>query len=687
MTNGTPLRHSAGKPASPDLLIPFALVVITVLIYAPAGTFDFLHAYDDLEYVLENPQVRRGITAEGVAWAFTTFHAANWHPLTWISHMLDVEFYGMNAGGHHWTNVWLHVINSLLLFFVLRRMTACPWRSGLVAALFAWHPLHVESVAMIAERKDVLCGFFWMLCMWFYIGYARRPDLKRYLPVMGSYLLGLMSKPMIVTLPFVFLLLDVWPLKRWQASPRGPSGPGQTGNFHAGLIYEKIPLLIPTVAACIVTWLAQSSKGAVQAYPFFLRLSNAVVSYSVYLGKTVWPESLAVFYPFRAAPALWQVSGAVLLLVALSLAALLLRRRRPYLWVGWFWFLGTLVPVIGLVQVGGQAMADRYTYLPLIGIFIVAAWGLSDLLQRGAGRLRAATATAIGILTLLSIVSYRQVQTWADDLTLFRHAVEVTDRNWLAHRNLGSAHLKQGRPQAALQHFEAAIDIQPRSADARFNRALALAALGRREAAVAAYRRALQINPLHAGALNNLGGMLIAAGDLDAGMRYCRKALSADPGMADAHNNLGVALYRRGNYRAAAVRFRKALSLAPDSPPARAALAEVLAAMGDIDGAMRQMALAAGTGPRNPANLRKAGEFFLKYRRYARSAAALADAIRHGGDDAGAYNRLGVALAGQGRYAAAAVFFRTALSLDENAPHARSNLDKALEALRDGDAG
>jgi tetratricopeptide (TPR) repeat protein len=658
-------------------------VVVTLLIYAQTGVYEFLHAYDDLEYVIENAHVRRGITAEGLGWAFTTFHAANWHPLTWVSHMLDVELYGLDPGRHHMTNVWLHVVNSLVLFFVFKRMTACRWRSGLVAALFAWHPLHVESVAMIAERKDLLCGFFWLLSMGFYVEYARRPSPKRYLAVCAGYLLGLMSKPMIVTLPIVFLLLDVWPLKRWRLHAQETSLRDGGPDTNARLVYEKLPLLVLTFGASIVTWLAQASKDAIQSYPLVLRFFNAVVSYAAYLGKTVWPDPLAVFYPFRGSPVFWQVGLALVLIIGLTLTAVLALKRRPYVFVGWFWFIGTLVPVIGLVQVGSQAMADRYTYLPLVGIFIVVAWGLTDILDRRPIGLKAGTATVTLLFTVLAVLSWRQARIWSDDATLFRQAVSVIPHNWLAHNNLGSTYVRQGRLKAALKHFQAAIDINPTFADARFNRAVTLTEMGRPDQAVAAYRSVLKIDPLHAGALNNLGGMLIAAGDFNGGITYCRRALQADPGLADAHNNLGVAFYRQGRYPQAAAQFRKALSLTPRDSEARVTLAEVLDRMGDPAAAAAQYELAVETSPQNTIVLARAGAFFLRNKHFQKASAAWADRILYGGDNADAYDRLGSAVAGQGRSAEAVVFFKAALRLDSEHPRARSNLDKALEAVSD----
>ncbi|MGZ6224869.1 MAG: glycosyltransferase family 39 protein, partial [Syntrophales bacterium] len=358
-------------------LIVATLTILILSIYWQAGKYPFI-AFDDDEYVYENPHVRRGLTLEGIAWSFTTFHASNWHPLTWISHMADVELFGMNAGWHHQMSILFHLLNTVLLYLVMYQMTGGIWRSAFVAALFGVHPLHIESVVWIAERKDLLSTLFWILTMGVYLRYARGPSLGRYLPVAIFFALGLMCKPMVVTLPFVLLLIDWWPLRRVTSnnSQNFGSPPFSLSTF-SGLVLEKVPLLALSAISCLVTFVAQSWEGAVQSFdyiPVGMRISNAFVSYVSYLWKMLWPSSLAVFYPHPAIVQsglpVWEIVGAALLIGAFSLLAVWQRHCRPYLITGWLWYLGTLIPVLGLVQVGNQGMADRYTYLPLIGIFI-----------------------------------------------------------------------------------------------------------------------------------------------------------------------------------------------------------------------------------------------------------------------------------------------------------------------------
>ena len=408
--------------------------------------FSFVN-YDDPQYVTANYDVQAGLTFESIRWSFTATHANNWHPLTWLSHMLDCQIYGMNPGHHHMTNVLFHILNTLLLFFIFKRISESIWKSAFVAALFALHPLHVESIAWVAERKDVLSTFFWMLTLWSYAGYVERPRLDKYLLLILFYILGLMAKPMLVTLPFVLLLLDYWPLKRFHLKSSDNENPEVQRTFYFGLILEKIPLFLLSAASGIVTYLVQKSSGAVSsldAIPFHDRIANALVSYVVYIGKMIWPHNLAVLYPYPRSIALWKIVGAGLLITLITVLVLRLLRSKPYLAVGWLWYLGTLVPVIGIVQVGSQAMADRYTYVPLIGIFIMITWGISDWVsKRHYRRFGLFMVTAV-ILSLLMITSRLQVKYWSNSVMLFDHAIDVTGENSTAQLNLGEALAEQG---------------------------------------------------------------------------------------------------------------------------------------------------------------------------------------------------------------------------------------------------
>ena len=466
-----------------SILVCLVLVVATGLAYWQVLHHDFVN-FDDHYYVTENDRVQAGLTPEGFIWAFTTTDASNWHPLTWLSHMLDCELYGLNPGGHHLTNLLFHLASTLLLFIVFTRMTAALWRSALVAILFALHPLHVESVAWVAERKDVLSTLFWILTMWAYLHYVRHGGFKRYLLVLVAFTLGLMAKPMLVTLPFVLLLLDYWPLGRYQFGQSGAAShtamsasivPRRSRSGALALVLEKTPLLALAAISSVVTYLVQQSGQAMQymeTLPLTVRIANALVSYVAYIGKTIWPANLAVFYPHPGYTLpMWQAAGAGLLLVFISIVTIRSMSRYPYLAVGWLWYLGTLVPVIGLVQVGEQAMADRYTYVPLIGLFIIAAWGLWDLEKKWH---RQKIVFALILLLPLTVCTWRQLHYWRDSISLWEHALAVTKKNALAHNNLGGAFEEEGNAEKAIANFYEALRHDPEYLIARNNLGLAL---------------------------------------------------------------------------------------------------------------------------------------------------------------------------------------------------------------------
>jgi len=427
-------------------LVILCLIIAIIGSYRQVNNFDFV-GYDDELYVTENPNVQKGFTSKGVKWAFTTFHSANWHPLTWISHMLDCELYGLDPAGHHWTNVEFHIANTLLLFFILFKTTGALFRSAFVAALFALHPLHVESVAWVSERKDVLSTFFGLLMIFAYCRYVKAIDLKNYLWVIIFLSLGLMAKPMLVTFPFVLLLLDFWPFKRFQfkddhiLQSNGVTCFGFQKFYW--LILEKIPLVIPVVISCILTFLAQKSEGAVKALGSLslkTRAANALVSYVSYVLKAIWPSNLAVFYPHPGNTlAAWQIIGTALLISVATFLSIRTLRKYPYIAVGLFWYFGTLIPVIGLVQVGDQAMADRYTYIPLTGLFIAVAWGISELFIRWRYRKIFLGTSAVIILSAMIVCTSYQLTYWKNGITLFEHAVKVTENNYQAQNNLGTA--------------------------------------------------------------------------------------------------------------------------------------------------------------------------------------------------------------------------------------------------------
>ncbi len=558
--------------------------------------------FDDPVYVTKNEVVKEGLTAHGIAWAFTDGWTFGGHPLTWLSHMLDVRLFGLDPRGHHLTSLLLHAANAVLLFFILRGMTGALWPSAFTAALFAAHPLHVESVAWVAERKDVLSTFFWMLTMGAWLAYVRRPRRGRYLAVFLCLALGLMAKAMLVTLPLVLLLLDWWPLGR--IAPAGAPGGRPKGRAPGWLLVEKAPLLALSVASSVVTSIATYRGGAVtgmESLSLGPRLSNSLLAYRWYLGKTFWPSRLAVIYPFDASAvfAAGRVLGALAVLLAVSLAAILLTRRRPFLFTGWFWFLGTLVPVIGLVQVGGQAFADRYTYVPLVGIFLAAAWGIAALPGRWRHRPAALAVPAIIVLALLMRQTRIQAGYWKDNLTLFNHALEVSPRSWQAHQMVAISLIKQGEGKEGIRHLEEVLKIVPAMSEAHTNLGKALADLGRPAEAVTEYEAALRIKPEDALTRALLAGLLLRQGKPKEAAAQYREVLRSDPGNAEAEHNLGSALDDLGQAAEAVEHFQAALRLKPDLIQAHINLGVALARLGRLDEAQLSLGRALSLDPGN----------------------------------------------------------------------------------------
>ncbi len=591
------------------------LAFATLAAYWQTGACGFIN-YDDDLYVTENPRVLAGLTWGGFLWAFANTTASNWHPLTWLSHMLDVQLFGANAGAHHVVNVVLHIASAVLLLLVLRRMTGALGRSAFVAALFALHPLHVESVAWVAERKDVLSGLFWMLTLWAYARYVERPRAGRYALVALFLALGLMAKPVLVTLPFVLLLLDYWPLNRLMpvalpADAPTASPPPARVPFKR-LLVEKIPLLALALAASAVTFLVQQKEGAVgtlEKYSLAARVANALVAYVRYLGKMICPEDLSVFYPHPGAWAGWQMGGAAVALLVITLATLAVPRR--YLLVGWLWFLGTLVPMIGLVQVGFQAMADRYTYLPLIGPFVMISWGVAELAGKWPRRNILLGAASAVVLAGCLVATWRQVRHWQNSVTLFTHALSVTRNNLPAHYNLGKAHFMLGEMEPAIAQFNAVLRLDPKdevalnnlggafhrlglyaqstnvfaellrlnpdNAAAHFNRGVSLMALGDFPLAATHFAAAARLNPGYPTPPLNLGKMLLRLGQPDQAAAAFAEALRRNPGYAEAHSQLGLLLVTQGKTPDGLAHLRESLRLRPDSPEVLNNLAWLLA--------------------------------------------------------------------------------------------------------------
>jgi tetratricopeptide (TPR) repeat protein len=539
------------------LLISIVLAAATIAVYWQGGNNDFVNL-DDPGYVYENPHVSTGVTWENLRWAFTSTEMSNWHPLTWLSHMADCELYGLDPAGHHLTNIFLHIVNSILLFFLLDGITGMVWPSAFVAALFALHPLHVESVAWISERKDLLSALFWMLSLLAYARYVKRPAWKRYALVLLLFTLGLMTKPMLVTLPFVLLLLDYWPLDRTRLSPRSSAekerlqgGTASNGLCFRRLAWEKIPFFVVAAVSSIITFYAQNKGGAVSqlsGIPLRIRVLNALVSYAAYMKKMVWPGRLSVIYPLDLTMPVWRAVAAAAFLAGISFFVFRWGRRHQYVAVGWLWYLCTLVPVIGIVQVGVQSMADRYTYIPLIGLFIIVAWGLNDIFNaRQSGRI-AAAALSVTVLVALALCTRVQLNYWKNSMELFTNATKVTSGNFVAENLLGVALAGEGRIEEAIDHFRTSIVIEPDYAEAYYD----------------------------------MGNALKSKGMAEEAIKYYREAIRIKPDYTEAHNNLGTALFNAGRIEEAASHFSAVLAIKPDDPNARVNLQTCLKALGKL---------------------------------------------------------------------------------------------------------
>ena len=600
-----------------------ALVLLNVFIYGAVGTFELVN-WDDPTYISENPTVLRGLSWSTAWWALTTGHSPYWHPLTWLSHLLDISLFGTNAGPYHVVNLILHTANTLLLFELLRRTTRATGPSAFVAAIFAAHPLHVESVAWVTERKDVLSTLFFLLTTLAYVGYARRPSWRRYAAVMVLFGLALMSKPMVVTLPVVLLLLDVWPLARANAR---------------ALILEKVPLFALALATSVTTVVIQYRVGAIaglDALPWPTRVANATIGYVAYVWKTIWPSPLAAFYPLFdiSAP---RVAGALALLACLTIAAFRVRVRHPYVWVGWLWYIATVTPVIGFLQAGEQGMADRFMYVPMIGLLIVVAWGAGPVLDRVGLRSRSAVGTAaVALVLACAVVARGQAAHWENSLTLWGHAARVTPASYIAHENLGQALrergrldesrasyeralalaparspayaavinnsiglvlTRQGRLAEARDRFAAAVERNPGFAEARSNLGNALAADGRMAEAIEHYREAIRLKPDYVEPRIGLGGALLRSGRAaDAAIQY-RDAIALDPGLAQAHNGLGGALATDGRDDEALREYQEALRLNPQLPSVHHNMALLFMKKGDVAQARRHLETALSIDP------------------------------------------------------------------------------------------
>ena len=621
------------------VLAAIMLVAVTVWVYAPIRNHQFLR-FDDYAYVADNARIQQGLTWTNAVWAMTAYENALWKPVTLISHMLDSQLFGLNPAGHLLTNLGLHVLSVIVLFCVLLQTTGSLWPSTLVAGLFALHPLNVESVAWVAERKNVLSTLFWVLAMWAYIRYVKRPGWLRYLGVMAALVLGLMSKPMLVTLPCALLLMDYWPLGRLPARWKG------FRERLPGLVVEKLPLFVAVAIVSAVTILAAQSRGDLAdagSLPLGVRIGNTLLAYGLYLKKMVWPTDLAIFYPYPAASlSFGSVAVATLLLAGISVWVWARRRKSPYLAVGWLWYLGTMFPVNGLLQSGGQAMADRYSYIPLVGVFVMIAWGAAELVENRSGMKRWALGAGIGVLMVLAVVTRYHVGFWQDTTTLFEHALQVTSNNYVAHNvlglesrakgesgkalehfqealrinpryirshnNLGVVLLEQQRFEEAMGHFSQTLEIDPRSYEAHHNSGLALVQTGDLAKGIEHFYTTVEIRPEFAQGYSDLATALQQTGRLDEALEHAEEALRIDPNLVEAHNVLGITLFQIGRESESVQHFRKAVEIEPGFVAAHANMGSVLASRGQTEEAVDAFRQVLRLDPNNQAAQQRLGE-------------------------------------------------------------------------------
>jgi tetratricopeptide (TPR) repeat protein len=675
-TSSSALAESSPRKKPLYVSVLLLLLLLVCLVYLRALAGDFVR-YDDQVYVTENVHVQRGLTWENVKWAFCTPTAPYWHPVTWLSHMLDCELFGLKAWGHHLTNLLLHTANTLMVFLVLRRMTGAFWRSLLVAGLFGLHPMHVESVAWVAERKDVLSTLFWLLTLWAYARYATIPTIQNLKPfyyglALAFFALGLMSKPMLVTLPCVLLLLDYWPLNRFGNNRMWP------------LVREKLPFFLLAAASSVVTFVVQRTIGTVATtttLPMGARLENALFSYAGYLGKLLFPTNLAVIYPLRY-PFHWPLGDLIsagLLLLGISVVVITMRRRQPWLLVGWFWFVGTLVPVIGLVQVGLQAMADRFSYVPSIGLFIFLSWGAWALTKAWRYQIVAMSGTATVAMVLCAGLAWRQAGYWKNTGTLFQHAIDVTENNFIACSNLGDYELvqghydeainlyretirlmpsydlayaplgvalcKTGRLAEGIQELQLAVKLEPDSAQVHADLADALVEDGQGDAAINEYKKAISLDPDDLDARNCLGVLMENTGHLDEAIQQFEEIIKINPAYVPAYNNLGLALESQGRLDQAFAEFEKAVRLDPQDAKGHFNLGMILKARGRLDEAIGQFELGLKLEPDSPQ----------------------------------AHSGLGVMLGQKGIWDEAITQFQEAIRLKPDYDEAKNNLSSALK--------
>lgn len=579
------MTDSMNSSTTDKFRVSLLLALFTLAVYSQVATHDFV-LYDDPVYVRDNPTVLAGLTPANISWAFTTLSMANWHPLTWLSYMMDIELFGPNPGAMLLENAALHATNSILLFLLLQRLTGAVWKSAATAALFALHPLHVESVAWISERKDVLSSLFWLVTLYLYSMHAERRKLRYYLLALAAFALGLMTKPMLVALPLVMLLIDYWPLQILHPTS---TDDGKEPVKPVRLLIEKLPFFALAAGSCAMTLTAQSGAMTpliVSSLPN--RIANSLNAYMIYLGKMLWPTNLSPFYPFPDSIPTWQPLCSALVLTAVTVTVTRTRKRYPYLIVGWFWYLVTLVPVIGIVRVGMHAFADRYSYIPLIGIFVMLVWGVTDLWQLYFRSKRALVMATLLILAACSMLTWKQVSLWKDSATLFNHAREATKNNYVATNILAIDRMKKGDHEQALHLFDQSIGQASWFIEPYIHKANLLKRLERNEEAIAMFNKALVLDPFNATVYVDLGNLLATQGRLDEAVEYLQLGLRVDPQSAPAHYNLGLALHHLGRLGEALEQYHLSLKFNPGFPDAHNNIGIALAEQGLLDQAIVQ---------------------------------------------------------------------------------------------------
>jgi tetratricopeptide (TPR) repeat protein len=651
----------------PVVFIYLVLILSTLVVFLQARNFDFVN-FDDNKYVYENPEVLNGLTIDGIIWAFTTNVMANWHPLTWLSLMLDCQMFGKNPGDMHIVNVLFHLANTLLLFAVLRKMTGTLWPSAFAAAAFAVHPMHVESVAWIAERKDVLSTFFLFLTMLSYAAYVRKKSIFRYLLTLFLFATGLLSKPMLVTLPFLLILLDYWPLERIRK--------GQF-SFYKSVI-EKIPFIILTAVASVITFFVQLKEhGVIDLAVLSLkgRILNVFISYARYIYKLFWPQKLAVFYPLDYQKfALWQVAMCVLLLAAVTILVIYLRQKRKYLVTGWFWFAGTLIPVIGLVHIGLQAYADRYTYIPYTGLFIMIAWGLPDILSKWKFRKTALGLSMAAALSILGFYAHRQAGFWKDNMTLFSHANEVTQDNYLAHQNLGAAYSNAGSYRESIEEYRRAIQIKANDSRPYFGLGIVYGKLGRGQEEIESYKQALKLEPDNVEAMLNLGAAYEKQGLYQEAAESYRQAIKIKMDYADAYFNLGIVYCKLGQYQDAAEACQKAIKIRPNFVESYVCLGISREKLGQYQNAIESYRQAIRIKPEYADAYYNLGVVYGVLGRGQEAIEAYKKTITIKPDYTTAYYNIGISYQGMDRYEEAIVAYKKTVLIEPNFADAHYNL-------------